>query len=85
MRRVKAAFISLLVRRGRGLAPGTAAETNHDEEIVRSDQVYGDWEQSLEKLNEQWTQFMSETFRALAAEEMRLRREELKRRFPSPN
>ena len=85
MRRVRAAFISLLVRRGRGLAPGTAATTYHDEEIVHSDHVYGDWEQSLEKVKEQWTQFMTETFRALAAEEMRLRRKELKRRIGSQN
>jgi hypothetical protein len=85
MGRVKAAFISLLVRWERGLAPGTAAESNHDEEIMRSGQVYGDREQSIERLKEQWTQFMSETFRAIAAEEMRLRREELKRRIGSHN
>jgi hypothetical protein len=76
MRRVRAAFISLLVRRQKGLAPGTAAESDLDEEIIRSGPVCGDREQSIEKLREQWTQFMSETFRAIAAEEMRLRREE---------
>jgi hypothetical protein len=85
MRRVKAAFISLLVRRGRALAPDTAAEPNHAEEIIHSDQVYGDWEQPIEKLKNQWTQFMSETFRAIAEQEMRLRREELKRRIESQN
>jgi hypothetical protein len=85
MRKVRAAFISLLVRRGRGLAPGTAAETNHEEEIVRSGQVYGGGEQSIEKLRRQWAQFMSDTFRAIAAEEMRLRGEELRRRIGSNN
>ena len=85
MGRVKAAFISLLVRREKVLASGTAAETYLDEESIHSDLVYGDWEQSIEKLKEQWTQFMSQTFRAIAAEEMRLRREELKRRMGSQN
>jgi hypothetical protein len=85
MGRVKVAFISLLVRRERGLAPDTAGEPNHDEEIIHSGQVYGDWEQSIERLKEQWTQFMSETFRAIAEEEMRLRHEELKRRIRSHN
>ena len=80
MGRVKAAFISLLIRGERGFAPDTAAAPNYDEEIIRSGQVYGDWEQSIEKLREQWTQFMTEAFRAIAEEEMRLRREELKRR-----
>jgi len=77
---IKAAVISLLIRGERGLPPDTAAEPNHDEEIIRSGQVYGDWEQSIEKLREQWTQFMTEAFRTIAEEEMRLRRAELKRR-----
>ena len=85
MRRVRAAFISLLVRRGKGLASGIAAESNFDEEIMRSGQIYGDAEQSLEKLREKWTQFMSETFCAIAAEEIRLRREELRRLIGSNN
>jgi hypothetical protein len=85
MGRVKAAFISLLVRGERGLAPDTAAKPNHDEETIHSGQGYGDWEQSIEKLKEQWTQFMSETFRAIAEEEMRLRHQELKKRRRSRN
>jgi len=85
MGRVKAAFISLLIRGESVLAPDTAAAPNYDEEIIRSGQVYGDWEQSIEKLREQWNQFMCETFRAIAEEEMRLRREELKRRTGSHN
>jgi hypothetical protein len=85
MGRVKAVFISLLVRRDRRLTPDTAAESNHDEKIMRSSQVYGDSEQSVEKLKQQWTHFMSETLLAITAEEMRIWREELKRRNGSPN
>jgi len=83
MGKVKAAFISLLVRWENELAPAAATESNHDNEIMRSDQGYGDLEQSIEKLKEQWTQFMSESFRAIAEEEMRLRREEFRRRIGS--
>jgi len=85
MGRVKAAFISLLVRRDKELAPGTAAGSNHEGEIIQSGQVYGDCEEPLEKLKEQWARFMDETFLAIAEEEMRLRREELVRRFETQN
>ncbi len=85
MRRVRAAFISLLVRRQKGPAPGIAAEFDLDEELMLSGQVCGYGEQSIEKLRQQWTQFMTESFRAIAAEEMRLRREELRRRIGSNN
>jgi hypothetical protein len=85
MGKVKAAFISLLVLGERGLARDAAAEPDRDEEIIRSGRVYGDWEKSIEKLKGQWTQFMSETFRAIAEEEMRLRRVESKRRVGSHN
>ena len=85
MKRVRAAFISLLVRRQKGLGSGIASESSLDEEITRSGQVYGEGEQSIEKLREQWTQFMSETLRAIAAEEIRLRREGSRRRIGSNN
>jgi len=85
MGRVRAAFISLLVNWERGLTPGIAEESGDEEEIVRLSQAHSDSEQSLEKLKGQWTQFMSESFRAIAAEEMKLRREELKRRIGSYN
>lgn len=85
MRRVRAAFISLLVSRQNGFAPGIAAESIREEEIVRSGQVYVGGEQSLEKLRQQWAQFMSDSFRAIAAEEMRLRRGELRSRIGSNN
>lgn len=48
---------------------------------MRLGQDYGDWDPSIRKLKEQWTQFMSDTFQALAEEEMRLRREEVERQF----
>jgi len=85
MGRVRAAFISLLVCREKGLTPSTAEESSGDEGTVRLGEAYCNSEQSLEKLKGQWIQFMSESFRAIATEEMRLRREELKRRIGSYN
>jgi hypothetical protein len=85
MRSVKATVISILVRREKCFARGRAAGVNHEAEITRSSRVNGDWEQSLEKLKEQWAKFMSETFLAITQEELRLRREELKRRIRSFN
>jgi len=78
---IKTAFISLLVRRRRGALPGAAAGCDHDEEIMGSGEACGDWEQPFEKLEAQWTQFMSGAFRAIVAEEMRLRCEELRRQM----
>ena len=80
---VKAAVISILVRRGKGLASARAAGPTHKAEIARSGRVNGDWELSIEKLKEQWAKFMSETFLAVTQEELRLRREESKRRIRS--
>jgi|ERR1700730_4306589 hypothetical protein len=81
MRGVKAAFVSLLVRREKAVVPSTEAGANKNGGILRSSQVYGDCEEPLEKLKEQWTQFMHETFLAIAELEMKLRREELESRF----
>ena len=66
MRGVKAAFVSLLVRREKAVVPSTEAGANKNGGILRSSQVYGDCEEPLEKLKEQWTQFMHETFLAIA-------------------
>jgi hypothetical protein len=62
---------------GGGVGNGIAGPTGRSKGgIIRSGQIYGDCEQSIEKLKKQWTQFTSETFLAIAEEEMRLRREE---------
>ena len=81
----KAAFPSVLVRRDRGFALQITARPNQEAEIMCSGPAYDDWAQSIAKLKEQWTQFMSETFFAIAEEEMKLRREEIKRRIRSFN
>jgi hypothetical protein len=81
MRGLKAAFVSLLVRREKAVVLGTEAGANKNGGILLSTQAYGDGEEPLEKLKEQWIQFMRETFLAIAEEEMKLRHEELESRF----
>jgi hypothetical protein len=81
MRSIKAGFDSLLIRREKAVIPDSEAKTNKKGGILRLSQVHGDYEEPLEKLKGQWTQFMHETFLALAEEEMKLRREELESRF----
>jgi hypothetical protein len=81
MRGVKAAFVSILVRRDKAVVPATEAGANQKGGILRSSQVYGDCEEPLEKLKEQWTQFMRESFLAIAEAELKSRREELESRF----
>jgi hypothetical protein len=81
MRGIKAGFVSLLIRREKAVIPDSKAGASKKRGILRLSQVYGDYEEPLEKLKEQWTQFMRETFLAIAVEEMKLRREELESRL----
>jgi hypothetical protein len=81
MRSVKAAFVSLLVRYEKAVNPDGKAGPNAKEGTLRWSQVRGGSEDPLEKLNEQWTQFMRESFLAIAKEEMELRRGESESRF----
>jgi hypothetical protein len=79
MGRVSATFISHPLHREIWVVPDTAAAPAKGRGIMRLGQVCGDWEHSIEKLKEQWTRFTSETFLAIAEEEMRLQREELRK------
>jgi hypothetical protein len=85
MGRVRAAFISLLLRREKGVVPDTAAGPIKERGTMRSGQGCGDGEESIEKLREQWTEFTNGIFLAITEEEMNLRRQELKRRIGSDN
>jgi hypothetical protein len=85
MGRVRATFISLLLRREKGVVPDTAAGPIRERGTMRSCQGCGDGEQSIEKLREKWTEFTNGVFLAITEEEMKLRREELKRRIGSDN
>jgi hypothetical protein len=41
--------------------------------------IHGEWEQSIEKLKEKWTEFTNGMFLAIRKEEARIRREELEK------
>jgi hypothetical protein len=81
MRSVKAAFVSLLVRYERAVNPDGNAGASAKEGTLRWSLVRGNCEDPLEKLKEQWNQFMRESFLAIAEEEMKLRRGESGNRF----
>jgi hypothetical protein len=85
MGRVRATFISLLLRREKGVVPDTATGAIQERGTMRSGQGCGDGEQSIEKLREQWREFTNGIFLAITEEEMKLRREELKRRIGFDN
>ena len=76
MGRVRATFISLLLRREKEVVPDTAAGPIKERGTMRSGQRCGDGEQSIENLREQWTEFTYGIFLAITEEEMKLRREE---------
>jgi hypothetical protein len=74
-RRGKASFIQSLAV-SKVMLPTMHEQSDKQREGMRSGQNHGDWNQSIEKLREQWTEFTNEIFISLAEEEMKLRREE---------
>jgi hypothetical protein len=60
MPKVSAAFISLPLRGQDRIPPGISAKPNKSRGIIRSGRGYGERGRCIEKLKQQWTQFMSE-------------------------
>jgi hypothetical protein len=46
---------------------------------MRSDQSSGSWDQPIEKLREKWAEFTDGLFLAIREEEMRIRRDDLRK------